>query len=179
MRVGNVGHAIEQLLFVRPDCGVGIGGFFGGVREAFGLGGFLGLHLLVRPLGAIIVRIRCSGEEFVLGRRLFGGFLVVSRPVAFHRLTMHLQAAGERLDGGQQALLQADDQQAGGGLRPFRRLGVALFAGRAVLVEQPGKDQLGRVVRQTVDADGHDVALRESALHLADVLLQPAHHHAF
>ena len=59
------------------------------------------------------------------------------------------------------------------------RLGLAaepLFAQLAVLVQQGRKPQLGGVGGQAVDVDLHDVTLGETALDLADVVLEPADH---
>ena len=76
-------------------------------------------------------------------------------------------------------MLQAHHQQTGGGLRFVGCLGVPLFAGGAVLIEQAGKLKLRRVRRQAINGQPLDVAVREPALDLADVVLQAAHHHVF
>ena len=90
---------------------------------------------------------------------------------------MYTEGAGKCLDGGEEPLLQAGDQQGGDRLLP---LGLALkpfLAQLPVLVEENRKPQFGGVGRQAVDVDLFHVSLRETALHLADVLLEPPDHH--
>ena len=90
---------------------------------------------------------------------------------------MHLEGAGEGFDGGEQALLQPDDEQPGRGLGPPRGRRVPLLPGGAVLIEQLRQKDLGGVGRQVVDLHPFDIAPRESPLDFPDVLLEAAHHH--
>ena len=107
------------------------------------------------------------------------GIGAVSRrpPLLLRRRPVHRQAARERLDRRQQTLLQAHHEQPGGGASPARCAPVALLARLAVFVEQARQHQLGRVVGQARDLDAVDHSPREPVLKLADVLLEPAHHH--
>ena len=54
-----------------------------------------------------------------------------------------------------------------------------VLARRTVPVQQTRQSKLGRGLREAVDPDWHDVALRKPALHLPDILLQTPHHHLF
>ena len=90
---------------------------------------------------------------------------------------MHLETARERLGRRQQPLLQPDDEQASRGPRPAGRARMPLLTRRAVLVEQTGQLQLGRIFGKAGDLHPFDVPFRKPALDLAKVLLQTAHHH--
>ena len=61
--------------------------------------------------------------------------------------------AGEGVDGGEQALLEAHADQAGGGLLAFGGVGVGGFAQGAVAVEEAGELEFGGVLGQVVDGD--------------------------
>ena len=74
-------------------------------------------------------------------------------------------------------MLKARDQQTGRGLLAFGLPGKALFAQRAVFVQQGRKAKFGGIGRQTGDVELDDVAFREAALDLADVVLEAANHH--
>jgi hypothetical protein len=123
-----------------------------------------------------------AGEQLrfpVAQLRGFGSCWPSLLPLSLHSRPVDLEATRERLDRRQETLLQADDEQPRGCLRPARGAGEALLARRAVLVEETGQQQLGCVVGKSVKYEAHDVALRKSALDLADVVLEPAHHHVF
>ena len=87
------------------------------------------------------------------------------------------QRPGERLDRAEQPLLQRDGDQRRRGLARLRLVAQALGPQLRVLVEQARERQLGRVLRQAVDVDLHDLAVREALRDLPQVLLQPPDHH--
>jgi hypothetical protein len=146
------------------------------------LGSLLGLELLRRPLCALVIGIGRGGEEFcfpVSRLRRIGSLCAPLLPLPLHSYPVDLEAARKRLNRGEEALLQANDKQPRGCLRPARRAGEAFLARRAVLIEEAGQHEIGRFFREAVDHEAHNLALRESALDLADVFLEAAHHHIF
>ncbi len=144
-------------------------------------GRLLGLELLRRPLAALVVGVGRRGEAGSASS--LGCAVAAARCRAFshcrsHRRPVDLEAARERLDRGEQALLQA--RRRAGRRRPARgawcsrsapraRCGTRRAGARARARARPS----GRPSMSTLD----DVALREAALDLADVLLEPADHH--
>jgi hypothetical protein len=90
-----------------------------------------------------------------------------------------LRLRAKSLGRGQETLLQADDEQPSRRLRPACRAGETLFARRAVLVEEARQREFRRVAGEPVDHEAYHVALREPALNLADIFLEPTHHHVF
>ena len=116
----------------RPERGRGRG---------FDLGLFFGLQLLFRERGPVVIAADGAGEqvEGAGAQRCLGSVGLRRFPLPLHGPAMHAQRAGEGLDGGEQPLLQAGDQEAGGRLLAFRRVLQALLAEVAVLVEQGGR----------------------------------------
>ena len=144
----------------------------------FDLGFLLGLDLLFGEGGPIVVVVGALGEEpgrcrFRLGSRWPGLCLL---PVLFDRPAVHAERAGKRLDRGEQALLETRDQQGGGRLLFLGLARQTGFAEFAVLIEQLGQAQLGRVGWQSLEVDLAGNAFGKSAFDLAQVFLQPAHH---
>ena len=87
------------------------------------------------------------------------------------------EGSGEGFDGGEEALLESRDQEAGCTLRApaFRRQ--ALFPEGTVLVEQGSDAQFRCVWRQTRDVYLNDMTFREAADDLSQVVFEAAHHH--
>ena len=134
-RVGDLRHLIQEprLAFERSG-----GGWRGRPGGRFDLGFFLGLDLLFGEGGTVVVVIDAFGEEpgccrFRLRPRWLGLCLV---PVLFDRPAVHAERAGKRLDRGEQALLEAGDQQGGGRLLFLGLSRQAGFPQFPVLVEQ-------------------------------------------
>ena len=190
--VGYPLHAVEQGLLPAPQPRRVQGP--GRRRGALALGGRVdrrhldllgGLLLRLGQLGALVVGVRRGGEPLrSRGRerrprlrlrpvRAAGGPL----PLLAHRAAVPLERQRERLDRRQQPLLQPHHQQAGGGALARRKPLQAFFPHPAVLVQQPRQHQLRRVLRQPLDRHPAHLALREAALHGAQILLDAAHHH--
>ena len=112
----------------------------------------------------VLARSRCLG----------GGLLCF--PLPLHGPAVDAQRAGEGLDGGEQPLLQPDDQETGGGLLAFRGVLEPLLAEGAVLVEQRGQREFRGVLRQAVDVDLDNVRLGKPPWMIAEVLLEPPDH---
>ena len=120
MLLGDRLHAVEQLPLAlregRRRRGAR-GGRFGRASNALDLRRLLRLGGVIAERGALVVCVRGAGEEvgFVIDLGLrFGGRPF---PLALDRGAMDLEAAGERLDRGEQALLETDDEQPRGRLR--------------------------------------------------------------
>ena len=177
---GDLLHPIEQGLFAAPEIvrrrvarGLRLRGGGGGLD----LGRLFRLGLLGRPPGALVVGVGQPGEQrvrFDVDRRRSHCACLVS--LSLDRRPVDFQAASEGLDGGEEALLESDDEEACCGLGATRCGGEARLPRRAVFVEEAGEDQLGSVVGETVDRNAHDFTLREAALDGADVLLETPHH---
>ena len=166
---GDLLHPGEQGLLLAPNrLRLRI---FGGIAlgrrvDDVDLHGFLGLALVVGVLGALVVRVRRSGEQararehaVVAGCRCLAGRprrlptaggctradLAVEQgccarfrllPLPAHRHPMPCKGDGERLDGREQLLLQTHHEQAGGGPGARGAVLEALVPQAAVLVQE-------------------------------------------
>src|SRR5437867_2549363 len=99
--------------------------------------------------------------------------------MALDRLTMDTQCACKRFNRREQTLLQAGDEQSGGGLLPFGFTAQPLFSKATILVQQRGKLQFRRICRKAINVDLDDTSLRKTADNFANVVLQAANHHRF
>ena len=97
-------------------------------------------------------------------------------PLTLNRATVDSQRPGKGFDRRQQPLLQARDQQTGGGLFPLGFALQTLLAQLPVLVQQGGQPQLRCVRGQAIDVYLDYLAFGKAALDLADVFLQTADH---
>ena len=177
--LGDLGHLVEELLLAGEQLVAATGRSAVASVAASTWASSSACKFLLGECGPVVVAAdavgdsRSNGSHRVGAARSFAGRF----PLPLDRPAMDAQRAGERLDRGEQSLLQPGDQQAGGGLLAFAsRRSSRCFAQLAVLVEQRGQAQLGGVGRQAVDVDLHDAALGEAALNLAEVLLEPADH---
>ena len=146
-------HGEQEIVSRRVARGLGLRGG----RSGLDLGRLFRLGLLGRPTGALVVGVGQPGEEGLLlypHHRRCGGASLVS--LSLDRRPVDFQTASESLDGGEEPLLEPDDEKASGGLGATGGGGEARLPRRAVLVEEAGEDQLGRVVRETVDRDAHE-----------------------
>ena len=155
----------------------GLGGRGGGLD----LRRLLGLELLGRPARRARRRRPAPSVKQRRLRRRPARRLGGAAPCSHWRSTVSpvdLEAAGERLDRGEQPLLQADDEQPGRGLRPAASSRRSAPRAR-VRYSSSRRDSTssGASSGRPSIAIAHDVALREAALDLADVLLEPADHH--
>lgn len=98
-------------------------------------------------------------------------------PLAFDGFAVNLKTTCESLNRGEEPLLQADYEKARRRLGLCRGTLVALFADRAVFVEELGQDEFWSVLGKTGDFDSLDNALGETVLNFANVFLEPTHHH--
>lgn len=180
---GRLLHLGQQRLLPTPSrFGDGVAGRarFGGDGGGLDLGHLLGLEFLPGPLAALVVGIGGRDEEVWVEGSLPRSFDTGDPPLfplLLNCCAMHVEATREGLDRGEQALLQADHEEARGALRPAGGRGEALLAHRAVLVEQARQHELRGIGGEAVDHDGCHVPPGEPALHGADVLLEAAHHH--
>ena len=92
---------------------------------------------------------------------------------------MDAERAGERLDRGEQPLLEPGDEQGRGGLLAFRLALEPLLPQLPVLVEEDRQPQLGGVGRQAVEVDLPDDPLGKPAGDGPEVFLEPADHDGF
>ena len=182
--LGDCLHPVQKFLLPAPQFFgpfVPRSPFLGRDRHRLDLSFFFGFQLILFPLAPLVIGVRRCPQQAVL---LFGfgdigcGFLLTF-PLFHHGAAMHLEGAGEGFDGGEQPLLQPDDEQPGRRLRPPRGRRVPLFPGGAVPIEQLRQEDLGGVGRQVVDLQPLDIPPGESPLDLPDVLLEAAHHHLF
>ena len=130
---------------------------------------------------------RSSSASGAVVKQLLGSRLASARagcrrlrlvPLPLDGRAVDVEAAGERLDRGEQPLLQADDEQARrrpacGATSPAKR------SSRAVRYSSRRRESTssGASAGRPSMAIADDVALREAALDRADVLLEPADHH--
>ena len=166
-RVGDLAHLFEQLRLAVAGP-AGIRARRGGEQHRL-------LSLLVALGGSVLVVGPTRGDEWPHRVRLDGR--VVFRVALMRCPVMDVERPRERLDRGQQSLLESDEQQTIDRPDTGWRVGQALRAQRPILIQHLGEHELRCVVGQPVDPHRCHDATGKAALHRADVLLQPADHH--
>src|ERR1019366_7677627 len=112
-----------------------------GGSDTLDLGLLLGLELFRRPLTTLVVGVGRRGEEVRVLVACGDGLGIGCPsllPLFLHGCTVDLQAACKGLNRRKETLLQADNEQARGGLRPARSACKTLLPRGPVLVEQAG-----------------------------------------